>query len=96
MSQDDDADPATDWSRVEADLRWCLVEGRGVDGRDVLFESLQMRDEDRRRAAFHNGFVMSHRDEDAVQNFVRCEREDFGRLLDLGRRIIGLPPLTSG
>ena len=84
-----------DWDRVEKDLRWCLVEGRGVDGRDVLFEALQMKDPARARSSLHNGFVMSFRDEDNVANFVACQREDGARLVNLGRSIIGLPPLPA-
>jgi hypothetical protein len=86
----DDDDPAPDWLRAEQDLRWCLVDGRGVDGRDVLFEALQMKDPARRRAALHNGFVMSTRDEERVRNFLACEREDALRLYNIGRAIVGL------
>ena len=82
-----------DWDRVKGDLGWCLIEGRNVEGRDVMFEALQIREAGRARSAFHNGFLMSQRDDDSVENFVACGREDFPRLFDLGRSLIGLKPL---
>ena len=90
MSDDD----SPDWLRVERDLRWCLLDGRGVEGRDVLFAAAGMKDAARGRAALHNGFVMSIRDEDAVRNFLACERHDPERLLDIARGIVGLPPAS--
>ena len=87
-------DGSADWLRVERDLRWCLLDGRGVGGRDVLFAAAQMKDSSRRRAALHNGFVMSMRDEDAVLNFVACEGHDAERLPDIARGIVGLPPVS--
>jgi hypothetical protein len=84
-----------DWDRVEKDLRWCLLEGRSVDGRDVLFDSLQMTDPVRARSGLHNGFVMSFREDENVANFVACQKEDGARLLNLGRSIIGLKPLPA-
>ena len=90
---DDGDDAAPDWARLEGDLRWCLVAGRGVDGRDMLFEAVQMTDPGRRRSALHNGFIMSVRDEDSVANFVLCERQDPARLADIARGIVGLPPV---
>jgi hypothetical protein len=89
---DDEHEVAPDWDQLEQDLRWCLVEGRGVDGRDVLFDAVQMTDAVRQRAALHNGFVMSVRDEDRVANFARCERQDPPRLAEIARRIVGLGP----
>jgi hypothetical protein len=89
---DEDEARAPDWEQVERDLHWCLIEGRGVEGRDVLFEAVQMTEAGRRRAALHNGFVMSIRDEERVANFVLCERQDAPRLAGLARGIVGLPP----
>lgn len=87
-------EPAPDWARVEGDLRWCLIEGRGADGRDVMFEALQMKDGARARAALHNGFMMCRRDEDSTANFLACERSDPARLRIVARGVIGLPPLS--
>lgn len=84
-----------DWERARQDLLWCLVEGRGVDGRGVMFDALQMKDIGRARAALHNGFMMSRRDEESTANFSACAREDFGRLFDLARSLIGLPPAAA-
>lgn len=81
-----------DWERVERDLRWCLIEGRGVEGRDVLFDALQMKDPARRRAALAHGAAMSLRDEAALANWLACARADPARLENLGRALIGLPP----
>ena len=92
---DDEHDVAPDWDQLEQDLRWCLIDGRGVDGRDVLFEAVQMTDPVRRRAALRNGFVMSVRDEDSVANFVRCERADAPRLAEIARLIVGLGPRSG-
>jgi hypothetical protein len=89
---DEEDHEAPNWEQLERDLRWCLIEGRGVDGRDVLFEAVQMTDPVRRRVALHNGFVMSVRDEDSVANFVLCERGDSPRLAEIARSIVGLGP----
>jgi hypothetical protein len=86
----------TDWERAERDLRWCLIEGRGVDGRDVLFEALQMKDPARRRVALGHGAAMSLRDEAALANWLACARADPARLENLGRAIIGLSPVPDG
>lgn len=96
MSGDDGDERSGDWARAEEDLRRCLLDGRGDEGRDVLFEALQMKDAERRRAALRNGFVMSCRDEEGVANFLRCEREDPSRLRAIGRRIIALPEADGG
>lgn len=82
-----------DWERVKQDLGWCLVEGRGVEGRDVMFEALQMKDMARARSALGNGFLMSQRDDESVANFLECGREDHARLFNLARSLIGLRPL---
>ena len=84
-----------DWDRVEADLRWCLVEGRGVDGKSILVDALQMRDVDRGRENMRRGFGIAKRDEEAVANFLACEREDGPRLFDLGRKVLGLRPAAT-
>ena len=84
-----------DWDRVKEDLGWCLVGGKGVDGRDVMFEALQMKDAARARSALHNGFLMSRRDDDSVANFLDCGREDHARLFNLARSLIGLRPLPA-
>ncbi|NNM72972.1 hypothetical protein [Enterovirga aerilata] len=86
--------PGADWARAEQDLRWCLLDGRGVEGRDVLFDAVQMKDPARRRAALHNGFMMSRRDEESTSNFVACEREDAIQLFNIARRIVGLAPVS--
>ncbi|MDB5511576.1 MAG: hypothetical protein JWR08_1059 [Enterovirga sp.] len=84
-----------DWSQVETDLRWCLVDGRAVDGREVLWAALQMKDFARARPNFHNGVVMSIRDDGKLDNFKACQQEDALRLFNLGRAIVGLKPITA-
>jgi hypothetical protein len=84
-----------DWDRVKQDLGWCLVEGRGVDGRDVMFEALQMKDAARARSALQNGFLMSQRDDESVAIYLDCAREDHARLFNLARSLIGLRPLPG-
>ena len=84
-----------DWARAEADLRWCLIEGRGVDGKDIMVDALQMRDTERGQENLRRGFGIAKRDEDAVANFLACEREDGPRLFDLGRIVLGLKPVAS-
>ncbi len=86
---------AADWDRAEADLRWCLVDGRGVDGKDILLESLLMRDTERGLENLRRGFAIAKRDEGAVANFLACEGADSLRLFDLGRKVIGLKPVAS-
>lgn len=83
-----------DWVQVETDLRWCLLDGRGVDGREVMWASLQMKDLDRARPNFHNGVMMSLRDDGKLGNFRACQQEDPLRLFNLGRTIVGLEPVA--
>lgn len=84
---------AGDWDRVEKDLRWCLVDGRGVEGKTVIFESLLMTDVERGSANLRSGFMMSFRDDEAIRNFATCRREDELRLFNTGRAILGMRPV---
>ena len=84
-----------DWERAEEDLRWALKTGKGVDGREVLFEALSMSDMERARRALHNGFMMSFRDDGPTGNFVACEEEDGLRLYNLARTLVGAKPVEG-
>jgi hypothetical protein len=82
---------ACDWGRVEADMKWCLVDGANVRGRGTMKNALQQSDSNF-IGGVQNGFHECQVSGGIKGNFDNCKHEDQGRLFNVGRRILGLPP----
>jgi hypothetical protein len=81
---------ACEWIRVEADMRWCLVDGHGVQGRGEMIRNLQAGDSNR-IGGVENGFRDCQNSGGVRSNFKSCKDENQGRLYNVGRHILGLP-----
>jgi hypothetical protein len=87
-----------DLEKLQAEIKWCLVEApEDIRGRDRMIEALQRQGTDSDIFHYRVGFSDCYgNNQQRVQHFLRCRRADPMGLFNYGRGLIDLPPITEG
>lgn len=83
---------AGDWTRVRADMTYCLVTGAGVEGRNTMWDALKLADPNM-ITVLQEGFNHCQSTAGSRANFDACSSEDARKLYNLGREICGMEPI---
>ena len=81
------------WQRVEGDMLWSLKTGPSVKGRGKMEDGLRKGNVNF-MGEVEIGFDEGQIDQSVKANFKSCKDDDQTRLYNLGRQIIGLPPVN--
>jgi len=81
----------SDWSNTENNMRWSLGPQSNQDGRQKMNDALLAKDINR-MGELKIGFYETQNKKDVRDSFDACASENQGRLYNIGRSILGLPP----
>jgi hypothetical protein len=87
-----------DLDKVQAEIRWCLVEApAGIAGRERMVEALARDGNESDLFNYRIGFADCYGgDQDTLRNFLQCRRADPISVFNYGRELIDLPPVSDG
>jgi hypothetical protein len=86
-----------DLDALKAEIKWCLIEApEDIMGRKRMVEALHRERTLSDIFQFRVGFAACHeRDLEKLSNFLECRRDDPAAILNFGRELIGLPPMST-
>lgn len=80
-----------DWGRARTALRWCLIEGRDVNGRAEMQNALRDGDWGPRgmQSLLHGCSQCQKKNEEETNVVIACASENPRALFNIGREIMG-------
>lgn len=83
---------------LKLEIRWCLLEGpEDTPGRERMIEALRGEGTRSDVYFFRAGYgECQDREPAKLRNFAQCSGDDPTAILNLGRALIELPPISSG
>lgn len=83
---------------LKVEIRWCLLEAaEDTPGRERMIDALRGEGTRSDIYFFRAGYgECQNRHPDKLRNFAQCSGDDPTAILNLGRELIDLPPISNG